>query len=451
MSAAQDGSFTIVGAGLGGALLANYLARAGYEVELFELRPDPRQAGFARGRSINLAISERGIHALRGVGLAERVLEMAVPMRGRMIHNRDGRLSFQPYDRDPARCINSISRGGLNLALLHAASAHANVRMHFEYRCTEVDLESGQARFCHVRTGETILSRGAALIGADGAFSAVRRAMLRLERFNYSQEYLAHGYKELHIPPAAGGGFRLEPNALHIWPRRAFMTIALPNRDGSFTVTCFWPLEGENSFERLRSDADVLRFFEQEFPDALPHMPTLVEDFRANPIGSLVTIRCGPWHVRDRVLLIGDAAHAIVPFYGQGMNAAFEDCTVLAECLRRNGRDTAAAFAEFYALRKPNADAIADLALENFVEMRDKSASRAFRAYKHMERTLHGLLAGWYTPLYTMISFTTIPYAEARRRARRQDRIVAAAVALGVLLDLLVLLLAGWWAWRTWS
>lgn len=448
---AQPRRITIVGAGLGGALLANYLGRAGQSVDLYELRPDPRRRGFVGGRSINLAISERGLHALRGIGLEAEILRMAVPMRGRMIHARDGALRFQPYDRDPARCINSISRGGLNIALLDAAAKYENVRMRFGCKCVDVDLDAGAAHFVDEATGEQLASAGDALIGADGAFSAVRRAMQRLDGFACSQEALEHGYKELHIPPADGGGFRMERNALHIWPRKAFMTIALPNADGSFTVTCFWPLKGENSFERLRTPEDLRQFFTQQFPDALPLMPTLEQDFFANPTGSLTTIRCGPWHFRDKVLLIGDAAHAIVPFYGQGMNAAFEDCVALSECLARHGDGLGEAFAEFYALRKPNADAIADLALENFIEMRDKSASRVFRAYKHMERTLHGLLPGIYTPLYTMISFTTIPYAEARRRARQQDVIVVAAAVLATLLDVLVLLAAGWWAWMTWT
>ncbi len=442
-------SFTIVGAGLGGALLANYLAQAGHDVELYERRPDPRAAGYQGGRSINLAISERGLNALRGVGLDRQVLAMAVPMPGRMIHARDGSLRYQPYDRDPTRCIHSLSRGGLNLALIEAAGRHERVRMFFEHKCTDADLDSGVARFEDARTGRIVQSSGDAVIAVDGAFSAVRRAMLRLDRFDYSQHHLAHGYKELHIPPADDGGFRMRRDALHIWPRRSFMTIALPNPDGSYTVTCFWPLEGEDSFASLRCDDDVLQFFHREFPDAVPLLPTLLEDFRRNPVGSLMTVRCGPWNYRDKVLLMGDAAHAIVPFYGQGANAAFEDCVALSECLKRHNADVGAAFAELYAIRKPNAEAIADLALQNFIEMRDKSGSAVFRAYKQMERTLHGLAPQWYTPLYTMVSFSTIPYAEARRRARLQDRVVFGLMALATLLDVVVLVAAalGLWSW----
>lgn len=448
MAGAERPKIVIAGAGLAGALLANYLGRAGCEVDLYERRGDPRSGEAGGGRSINLAISERGLHALRGIGLEGRILEMAVPMRGRMIHARDGALSFQPYDRDPRRCINSISRGGLNRALIEAAAAHPGVRLHFHQRCVDADLDAPAARFRDERDGRESEVACDLLIGADGAFSAVRRAMQRLDRFNYSQSYLDHGYKELHIPPAEGGGFRMERNALHIWPRRAFMMIALPNPDGSFTATCFWPLEGENSFANLRSAEDVRGFFEEQFPDALSMMPTLAEDFFANPTSTLVTIRCGPWHHRDRAVLLGDAAHAIVPFYGQGMNAAFEDCVALDACLRESPSDRAAALAAFYQRRKPHADAIADLALENFIEMRDKSGSRVFQAYKKMERTLHGLIPEWYTPLYTMVSFTTIPYAEARKRARRQDRWVYGTIVAGVVLDVLVIVVAVVWAWR---
>jgi len=471
--------FTIIGAGLGGALLANYLARAGYPVEVYERRSDPRAAGFVGGRSINLAISERGLHALRGIGLEGEILRMAVPMRGRMIHPVRGDLKFQPYDADPRRCINSLSRGGLNVALLNAAE-RLGVRLHFDCRCTEVDIERGAARMQRVPPGETPVPPGETpvapgetpvlpggvpaarretpvppaefwtdagiIIGADGAYSAVRSSLQHHEGFDYSQQYLAHGYKELCIPPADGGGFRLEPHALHIWPRRAFMMIALPNPEGTFTCTCFWPLEGPDSFANLRTPEEIRRYFEEVFPDAAPLMPTLVEDYQRNPVGALVTIRCRPWHHRDKVVLLGDAAHAIVPFFGQGMNAAFEDCIWLDRCIRAHAPDFGRAFAEYSRLRKPHADAIADLALQNFVEMRDKTASRVFRMRKALERGLHRALPGWYTPLYTLVSFTNVPYADAVRRARRQDWIVLAVALLlagVVVLELWLLLLTG--------
>ncbi|MHC5025004.1 MAG: FAD-dependent oxidoreductase, partial [Planctomycetota bacterium] len=363
---------TIVGGGLGGALMACCLAKSGHTVEVFERRPDPRRAGFVGGRSINLALSTRGIHALERVGLAETVLRDAIPMRGRMMHARDGTLTFQPYSKNPDDAINSVSRGGLNLALLEAAEKHENVRLHFDQRCESVDLDGPAARFRCGATERVLKSTPDLLIGADGAFSAVRAELQRTDRFDYSQSYLEHGYKELTIPRVDGGGFALEENALHIWPRGGFMMIALPNRDGSFTCTLFWPFTGPHGFDRLQTPEDITRCFEEQFGDAVPLMPALVEDFQRNPTSSLVTVRCHPWHVGASVVLLGDAAHAIVPFYGQGMNAAFEDCTALDECLARHPDDRGRALAEFTTLRKPNADAIADMALENFIEMRDK-------------------------------------------------------------------------------
>lgn len=428
--------FTLVGGGLAGALLAAYLGRAEYEVDLYERRPDPDAGNFVGGRSINLAISARGLHALQEVGLAEEVLKTAIPMRGRMIHALDGHLHFQPYDKDPARCINSIGRAALNHVTLAAARRMPNVRVHFNRRCVEVDLDRPAAKFAAEGTNEIIEATGGVVLGVDGAFSAVRRAMQRLDRFDYSQSYLAHGYKELTIPPDAGGGFRMEKNALHIWPRRSFMMIALPNADGSFTCTLFWQFEGARSFATVRAPDEIRRFFDEQFPDAVPLMPTLVEDFQNNPTGSMVTVRCAPWHYRDKVALIGDAAHAVVPFYGQGANAAFEDCVVFDECLKRHAPDLEKAFGEYAALRKPNTDALADLAVANFLEMRDHTGSRAFLLKKKWERTLHRALPGWYAPLYALVSFTRTPYAEAVARARRQDRVVE-----GVLFTILALVI----------
>lgn len=427
--------FTLIGSGLAGGLLAAYLGRRGYEVDLFERRPDPRAGNFVGGRSINLALSTRGIHALEQLGLADEVLKHAIPMRGRMIHDRDGDLHFVPYDRDPSKHINSIGRAALNTVTIEAAQRYPNVRVKFNHRCEDVDLESAAARIIDVDTGETFESRNGVTIGVDGAFSAVRRAMQRLDRFEYSQSYLAHGYKELTIPPAADGGWRMEKHALHIWPRRSFMMIALPNPDGSFTCTLFYPFDGPASFAAIRSDDEARRFFDEQFPDAVPMMPSLLEDYHDNPTGSLVTIRCGPWHHRDKVALVGDAAHAVVPFYGQGMNAAFEDCVVLDECLGEHGDDFGRAFAAYYGRRKVNADALADLAVQNFIEMRDKTASRWFRAKKKLDHALEAVLPGAYLPLYGMVTFSRMPYAEAQRRARVQDRIVyASLVALAVMI-----------------
>lgn len=416
--------FTLIGSGLAGGLLGAYLGRRGYEVELYERRADPHAGNLVGGRSINLALSTRGIHALQQLGIADELMRHAIPMRGRMIHDRSGELHFTPYDRDPDKCINSIGRGALNNATIEAAKRNPNVRVHFNQRCTGVDLDAPVAQLVNTETHQTTETRADAIIGVDGAFSAVRGAMQRLDRFEYSQSYLAHGYKELTIPPALDGGWQMEKHALHIWPRKSFMMIALPNPDGSFTCTLFWEFTGPRSFETTKTDDKVRRFFGEEFPDAVPLMPSLLEDFRENPTGSLVTIRCAPWHYLDKVALVGDAAHAVVPFYGQGMNAAFEDCVVLDECLAEFPNDRGRAFAEYSARRKANTDALADLAVQNFIEMRDKTASPVFRAKKKLDHFLEGALPGVYLPLYTMISFTRIPYAEAARRARRQDMIV---------------------------
>jgi kynurenine 3-monooxygenase len=436
---------TLVGSGLAGALMAIYLGRRGYRVRVFERRPDLRQADTAGGRSINLALSARGLAALEGVGLEERILSLAIPMRGRMMHGQGGRLTYQPYSKDPTQSIKSVSRGGLNNELLSAAEATPGVILHFSERCLDVDLDASAVTFLNETTGKEHEEKADFVIGADGAFSAVRARLQKSDRFDYEQSYLAHGYKELTIPAAPGGGHRMEKHALHIWPRGSFMMIALANLDGSFTCTLFWPFSGPNSFEALETDEQLLTFFEKTFPDALPLLPDLARDYRSNPTGSLVTIRCGPWYHGGRVVLLGDAAHAVVPFYGQGMNAAFEDCIVLDRCLEQAGHDLARAFSSFYAARKDNADALADLAIENFLEMRDRVASRRFLLRKRVERTLHRLFPRAFVPVYSLVSFSLTPYAEARARGRAQERILRGlligTVALAVLLPLLVLFL----------
>jgi kynurenine 3-monooxygenase len=424
--------FTIFGAGLSGSLMAIYLARLGYQVELFERRPDPRKHVVERGRSINFALSTRGIDALETAGIAGRVLADAIPMRGRMIHDRAGNLAYQPYGRDNIKAINSVSRHGLNVALLNEAERFPNITIHFDRRAVLYDPATSTVTLENSQREPVGRVECDTIIGADGAFSAIRASMQKTDRFEYSQTYLAHGYKELSIPAAAGKGiddpgrFLLQPNALHIWPRGDFMMIALPNHDGSFTCTLFWPFEGPNSFAQLRTPEQIHGFFQAQFPDALALMPTLVDDFQHNPVSSLVTIRCYPWHFDDKVCLIGDACHAIVPFFGQGLNAAFEDCKALADCIiKHTGRDLAAAYDEYQQRRKAPSDAIADLAFENFIEMRDKTAQPAFRRKKKIERMLARAFPKWYTPLYELVTFTTIPYHEARARAIRQDRVIA--------------------------
>ena len=355
-------------------------------------------------------------------------------MRGRMLHSPTGTIRFQPYGTRPEHTINSVSRAALNATLLDAAEALPNVRLFFGKRCVGANLEAPSAVFEDQESGEAREIHADAVVGTDGAFSAIRLQMQRLEGFNYRQDYLAHGYKELVIPPAAEGGFRMEKNALHIWPRGGTMLIALPNFDGSFTCTCFWPLQGRHSFEALKTPEAVEAYFRQEFPDALPRMPTLVEDYFGNPVGSLVTIRCEPWHYRDKVILLGDSCHAVVPFYGQGANAAFEDCVVLDECLRSSPSDRSEAFARYQQQRKRNTDALADLSLENFVEMRDKTASTLFLMETRLEKSLHRAFPAWFVPLYTLVTFTRTPYAEAVARAGRQWRVVQGIAAVLVFL-----------------
>lgn len=441
----------VVGAGLVGSLMACYLARAGWKVRVYERRGDPRAKGYSGGRSINLALSARGLWGLAGVegaGLDRLVLERdAIPMRGRMIHPVSGDLAFQPYSADPKDAINSVSRGGLNLTLLRAAAAMEGVELFFDRPCVDVDLEGTAAVFEGPGGAERV--EADLIVGADGAFSAVRARMQKTDRFEYSQSYLEHGYKELVIPGggearqrgsetarrgvgglAADDGFVMEPNALHIWPRGGSMMIALPNRDGSFTCTLFWPMEGGAGgvgLESLRTAGEVEAFFGREYPDAVPLMPTLAEDYLRNPNGSLVTVRCRPWR-RGRTVLAGDAAHAIVPFYGQGMNCGFEDCRELAACLGRHGGDVEAALEEYQERRKPNADAIADMAVENFVEMRDKVGDPAFRYRKKVEQAVHQMFPERWAPQYNLVSFSTVPYTEARRRGRELDGVVSAVV-----------------------
>ena len=441
--------FVLIGSGLAGGLLAAYLGRRGYNVDLYERRADPREGNIVGGRSINLALSTRGICALEQLGIADEVLRHAIPMRGRMIHDKSGALHFSPYDRDPNKFINSIGRAALNTTVIEAAQRYPNVRVHFNHRCADVDLDptanlvpSGVAAAVSGANSDhqIIRAQGDAVIGVDGAFSAVRQSMQKkIAGFEYDESYLAHGYKELTIPPAPDGLWRMEKEALHIWPRKSFMMIALPNPDGSFTCTLFWEFEGPRSFATTKTNEEIRRFFDEEFPDAVPLMPSLVDDFKTNPTGSLVTIRCAPWFYKNKIALVGDAAHAVVPFYGQGMNAAFEDCVVLDECLAEFSEDRERAFAEYFARRKTNADALADLAVQNFIEMRDKTASKTFRAKKKLDHLLEGLLPGIYLPLYTMVTFTRIPYAQAARRACLQDRFVYVAL-IGLAISLLVAL-----------
>ncbi len=427
MKGAMKEKITIVGAGLVGSLWALMLGKRGYEVEVFERRPDMREAGFVGGRSINLALSERGWKALRLAGVEQILREDAIAMRGRMMHDLEGQLTFQPYGLE-GQAIYSVSRGGLNLKLIEAADALDNVRFYFDHKCRRVNFAAGskdandskpKAQFVTL-DGTYVERESDLLFGADGAFSAVRYSMQRKPRFNYCQQYLDHGYKELSIPPAQDGSHLIEKNALHIWPRKRFMLIALPNADGSFTVTLFLPFEGEHSFERLQTPGAVQAFFEQWFPDAVPLMPDLQKDFFENPTGTLATIRCRPWQQGGNTLLMGDAAHAIVPFYGQGMNAGFEDCSLLWEMLQE-GKDWKEIISVFSNTRPDDADAIADLALRNFIEMRDLVADPRFLLRKKLEKELHKKYPDRFMPVYSMVSFSHEPYSKALKEQALQD------------------------------
>ncbi len=417
-------TITLVGAGLTGPLLAISLAQRGFPVQIFERRPDMRLTRASAGRSINLAVSTRGIHALREAGLWDQMSRIIIPMKGRMMHSLAGELTFQPYGKNDSEVINSISRADLNVALMNAAEAQG-VTIHFGERCTGTDSNTGAVRFRDEESGREITVDSEVVIGTDGSASAIRQDMQKLGRPNSSQEVLDYGYKELTIAAGPGGKHILEPNALHIWPRGAYMLIALPNIDGTFACILFLPFEGSESFASLNTIEKALHFFRERFADAVPLMPQLRENYRGNPVGTMVTIKCAPWQLDGKVLLLGDAAHAIVPFFGQGMNCAFEDCTVFLELLDRHGPDWKKLFQEFEQARKPNTDSIADMALENFIEMRDRVADPRFLFRKKVELALEAKYPHHFVPKYAMVTFHRVPYSVALSRGKIQDRLLA--------------------------
>jgi kynurenine 3-monooxygenase len=425
---------TLIGAGLAGSLLAIYLARRGHRVTLYEWRPDLRRVEVPAGRSINLALANRGIAALAALGLMEDVEKLLIPMRGRMLHDEHGRLELQPYGQHPHEVIHSVSRPMLTALLLDAAEATGRVRARFGRRCEAVDLATGTLTLCDGSGGREAIPFEV-VIGCDGVNSSVREAILEATSGACSDEPLAHGYKELSIPPAAGGGFRMEPHALHIWPRGGYMLIALPNLDGGFTVTLFLPHEGQDSFAALTDEAQLRAFFEARFPDVSALMPHLAAEFFRHPTGRLGTLRTRPWQVCDRALILGDAAHAVVPFHGQGMNCAFEDCSALDACLERWPDDWAQAFTEFESLRKPNAEALADLSIENYLEMRSTVRDPKYQLKKALAFRLEDRHPERFIPRYSMVMFHRIPYAEAKRRGVIQDQILEVLTAPGGDLD----------------
>lgn len=410
----------VVGSGLVGSLLAIYLKRAGHTVHVYDRSQDIRTIKFS-GRSINLAMSHRGWRALDEVGLGDEIRKLAIPMDKRAIHVGED-VNYQYYGKD-GESIYSISRGGLNQKMVSLAEAEG-VEFFFETRIWDIDLATAT-----LHTGET--ERGAwtdlkydKVFGADGAFSRVRHRMQRQNRFNYSQEFLPLGYKELNIPANADGTHKLDKNSFHIWPRQEFMLIAMPNTNGSFTCTLFMPFEGENSFESLTDKETLEAFFTKHFPATQEVIPNLVEDFFKNPTSTLVTVKCFPWTSTDKVALIGDACHAIVPFYGHGMNAGFEDITILNQMIEQYGDDWDAIFKEYEKSRKPNADAIAELSYRNFMEMSSKTADEKFHLQKKIEKRFSEKYPDKWLPLYSRVTFSFRPYSEALALGDRQKAIM---------------------------
>ena len=423
----NDKNVIVLGGGLVGSLLSIILAKRGYDVTVYERRPDMRKEKISAGRSINLALSDRGWRGLRIAGIEEAIRKVAIPMPGRMVHSSKGELTFQPYAKE-GQFINSVSRGGLNAELLTLAENHG-VKIIFNQRANSVDLKSNTV-FLEDQLGRKSEVNSNLVFGSDGAYSAARLQLQFTDRFNYSQTYLEHGYKELCIEPGEGGTFKIEKNALHIWPRGGYMLIALPNLDGSFTCTLFFPHDGDPSFATLKDEASVMKFFNEVFPDAVPLMPNLVRDFFSNPTGSLMTVRCKPWTFENKLMLIGDAAHAIVPFYGQGMNCGFEDCTVLDSLIEKHNHNWSKIMPEFEELRKPAADGIAELAVLNFIEMRDLVGKPDFLLRKKIEARFSTKYPELWTPLYTMVTFSDMPYHIALAEGKRQEKLMDEVMAI---------------------
>ena len=419
---------TIIGAGLVGSLLSIYLSKRGYKVTIYERRPDMRKEKISAGRSINLALSDRGIKALEEVGIMEEIKKISIPMHGRFLHQPDGSTAFQPYGKE-GQFINSVSRGELNKMMMDLAEKQG-VRILFNQKCEKIDWKKNEVLF--ENNGQLSTINFQLLFGADGAYSAARlNHQLQHDRFQYQQYYINYGYKELLIPPTESDEFAMEKNALHIWPRGNYMLIALPNMDKSFTCTLFFPFEGEPSFASLDTEEKMRSFFEATFADATTLMPTLSHDFFHNPTSSLVTVKCFPWVREDSFALIGDAAHAIVPFFGQGMNAGFEDCSVLNGLIDAYGEDWKTILHEFEQMRKPDADAIADLALNNFVEMRDKVADPKFLMQKKIEGKFSSKYPDKWIPAYSMVTFSPqIRYSDALKRGNRQQQIMDEVMAM---------------------
>lgn len=429
----EKDNILIIGAGLCGSLLALRLGQRGYNVRVIEMRPDLRKVDISAGRSINLAFSDRGIKAMKMVGIQDKVEPLCIPMNGRMIHDNEGNTYLSNYSGRSHEYINSISRGQLTALLMDEAESLENVTIEFNKKCKKVDFENKIARFKDYNTKEEFQVEANVIFGTDGAGSALRKSYYLEKKFlfSFSQNYLTHGYKELSILPSENGGFKTYKNALHIWPRGDFMLIALPNLDGSFTVTLFLSFdEGEYNFNNLTNPKIVTEFFKKEFPDALELMPNLVDDFFENPTSPLGTVKCSPWHYKGNTILIGDAAHAIVPFYGQGMNASFEDVVEFDKFLDNHQGDWEATFKAYEKSRKKDTDAIADLAIDNFFEMRDHVANLIFKEKRKLEMALEENFPNEYSSKYSLVTFNEdIGYHEAMTRGRAQDKAILNMIA----------------------
>lgn len=420
----------IVGAGLVGSLWAVYLSKAGYKVTIYERRPDIRKAEISAGKSINLALSNRGWKALDAVGVGDEIRKIAIPMYGRMMHDLDGNLTFQPYGKE-GQAIYSVSRGGVNAKMMDIAEEYGNAEIHYNCECVDADLNQASVKILNHETNEEFEDRADVLFAADGAFSAVRyRAFQKLDRFNFSQNYIADGYREILLPAGPDGAYRLDKNALHIWPRGRFMLIALANEDGSFTCTLFMPHEGgENSFDQLKTKEQVDNFFRTTFPDFYEMMPNIADAREDHPLSSLALMRSYPWHA-GKAALIGDAAHATVPFYGQGMNGGFEDCSVLWGLMQKHHEDWSKIFPEYSVIRKPDGDALQDLSLNNYYVMRDYVADPMFLLQKKIEARFSSLYPDKWMPLYSQVTFSEIRYSDALKNGARQDDIMKEIIAM---------------------
>jgi len=415
----------LIGAGLAGPLLATYLAKRGYSVEIFERRPDMRKESISAGRSINLALSIRGNHALKEVGLYDKIKSNTIPMKGRMIHDLNGDIHLQPYGQKENEVIFSVSRAHLNMELMTLAEETGNVTIRFNHQLLSADLEQNKLLFQLSDSLEKIEWSFNRVIGCDGSASILRKSIVENADIQYVKKPLGHGYKELTIPPMKSGKFQIEPNALHIWPRGNHMLIALPNNDCSFTCTLFFPMIGKTSFETVKTEKDIFNLFQSQFPDAIKLIPNLVEDFQNNPTGDLASVYCKPWHLEDKALLIGDAAHAVAPFFGQGMNASFQDCSTLAKLMGQNENDWNTIFNNFSSTQVENGHAIADMALENYLEMRDHVNDPEYKKRRNMELKLERMFPGQFIPRYSMVSFHQIPYAEVYQRGEKQFKIIS--------------------------